>query len=184
MRSVKRLAPFLLVASVVGCSAVTIQTDFDPAASGTISEYRTYAWLPHPSGGDTRVNNPLVASRVETAVDQVLSSKGYSKTTAASASFLVGYHAALDGKVDIETMNRYYGYGYARWYGSGALITQDYVREYEEGTLIMDIVDKTSNELVWRGSAQAEVNMDVTPAERQERITNAVQLIFEEFPPN
>jgi hypothetical protein len=184
MRLVKLLASCFLVLGFAACSSVAIQTDFDPAASGTISEYRTYAWLPHPSGGDTRVNNPLVASRIETAVDQVLSSKGYSKTTAASASFLVGYHAALDGKVDIDTMNGYYGYGYARWYGRGAVMTQNYVREYEEGTLILDIVDKTSNELVWRGSAQAEVNMDVTPAERQERVTNAVQLILEEFPPN
>ena len=105
MQGIKRLAVFFLVLSFAGCSTMNIQTDFDPQASGTISAYRTYALLPHPSGGDTRVNNPLVASRIENAVDEVLGGKGLTKAPASSADFMVGYHAALDGKVDIETMN-------------------------------------------------------------------------------
>jgi hypothetical protein len=173
-----------MLSFVVGCSTMTIQTDYAPESAGTISAYRTYAWLPHPSGGDTRVNNPIVASRVESAVDATLGAKGYGKTVAAGADFLVGWHAALDGRVDIETVNRYYGYNWGRWYGPRAVISQDYVREYEEGTLILDIVDKASNELVWRGSAQAEVDMNASPDERQQRITDAVQQIFAEFPPS
>ncbi len=187
MRSLKGLATFLLVASFTACSSMTIETDFNPQATGDMAEYRTYALLPHPTGGDPRVHNPLVASRVETAVDETLAAKGYTRASAASADFMVGWHAALEGKVDVQTVDRYYGYGYGGWYGRygrGAVVSNTHVREYDEGTLIIDVVDKSSNELVWRGSVQAEVYRDVSPQERQARITKAIQAIFEDFPPS
>ena len=47
------------------------------------------------------------------------------------------------------TISAHYGYGWG-WYGSGR--TNTYVNEWDEGTLLVDIVDAASNELVWRGS--------------------------------
>lgn len=189
MRSLKGLAIFLLVASFAGCASIDIQTDYNPQAVGDMAEYQTYAWLPHPSEGDPRVHNPLVASRVEAAVDETLVAKGYTKTNAASADFMIGWHAALEGKVDVQTVDRYYGYGYGGWYGrygrgGGAVVSNTHVREYDQGTLIIDIVDKSSNELVWRGAAQAEVIAQATPEERQERIAKAIRKVFEDFPPS
>ena len=135
------------------------------------------------------MNNPLVSSRIEAAVDETLAAKGYTKASAASADFMVGYHAALEGKVDVQTVDRYYGYGYGGWYGrygrgGGAVVSNTHVREYNEGTLIIDVVDKSSNELVWRGAAQAEAHQDVSPQERQARVTDAIEAILEDFPPS
>ena len=62
-------------------------------------------------------------------------------------------------------------------------VQDTYVREYDEGTLIIDIVDAGSNELVWRGAAQGEVNLAASPQEREQRAQDAVQRILEDFPP-
>lgn len=55
--------------------------------------------------------------------------------------------------------------------------------EYEEGTLILDVVDPKSKELMWRGSAQDEVNFKSTPEKAQAQINEAVNGMLEHFPP-
>lgn len=49
------------------------------------------------------------------------------------------------------------------------------------GTLIMDIEDSGSRTLVWRGSAESEVNQSTDSATRNARIP--VRQILERFPP-
>ena len=50
-------------------------------------------------------------------------------------------------------------------------------------TLVLDVVDAATRRLVWRGSAQAEVSTDFTPADRDETLENAVVKMFAGFPP-
>jgi hypothetical protein len=173
---------FLIMAfTLLGCSAMEIRTDYMPAALENMAQYRTYAVLPNPKGGDPRVHNEIVAARVMSAVDRELTGGGYEKDLSGTPDFLIGYHAALDGKLDVTTTNEYYGYGYGDWYNSWRHETV--VREYTEGTLILDIVDARSNSLVWRGQAQAEVISSASPETRQKRIDEAVRRILERFPP-
>ena len=57
------------------------------------------------------------------------------------------------------------------------------IQPYKEGTLLIDIVDAASKQLVWRGSALTEVDPGMTPEERNERITSIVHSMFTHFPP-
>ena len=176
---------FLLLL-VAGCAGgLKVNSDFDPQAN--FSSYRSYSWLALPRGDDARVNNSLVDGRIRSAVDGELLTKGYQMTGDGNEQFHVGYHIALEGKMDVDAVNTYYGYGYRRWgawgaYPAGGTTTR--VREYTEGTLLVDIVDARTNELVWRGSGTAEVREDVSPEQRQRNINNAVAKILETFPPN
>ncbi len=164
------------------CASVSVNTDYDSQAISSMDAYQSFSWLPHPQGGDARVNNDLIATRVMNAVDETLAASGYTKVRR-GADFLIGWHASLEGKADVTTMNNYYGYGWGRW-RRGVVVVQDtQVREYDEGTLIIDIVDAASNELVWRGSAQARVDEGASSEQRSERIRNAVQKLLEGFPP-
>ena len=165
------------------CASVSVNTDYNSEAISSMSAYQGYAWLPHPQGGDTRANNDLVATRVVNAVDEALAASGYRKAQQ-DADFLVGWHLSLEGKIDVTTVNRYYGYGYGRWRGGAVVVGQTTsVREYDEGTLIIDIVDAASNELVWRGTAQGEIKANATGEQRSERVRSVVQQILEDFPP-
>lgn len=54
---------------------------------------------------------------------------------------------------------------------------------YEEGTLLLDFLDPRSRRRLWRGSAQARVERDPAPDEREASIREAVRLMLERFPP-
>ena len=56
-------------------------------------------------------------------------------------------------------------------------------REFNEGTLILDIIDSPTQRHVWRGWAQGEIQKTVEPGVREKRIREAVRKILDEFPP-
>lgn len=177
MRSLKTLAAAAVAFGISGCSGMSISDDFNPGAP--FSSYETFSWLPAPETGDPRVDNAIIYNRVKDAVDTQLEAKGYREVqNPGEADFLVGYHIALDGRMDMQTVNSYYGYGYGPWYYGGYRDT--YVRYYDQGTMLIDIVDRRQDELVWRGTAQAEVRQQGDGRQIQE----AAQKLLARFPPN
>ena len=168
-----------LVVAVSGCASMKIQTDYDPAFT-SFSGYRTYRWMPIPRTSDPRVSNAITEARIRGAVDSVLSARGYRKLGSGNVDFLVGYHAAIEGMLDVTTVDRYYGYA---WTGAGVVARDVSVRRYDEGTLIIDVADVSSNRLVWRGTARAEVAMSSPPEQRTKQIYEATSKILERFPP-
>jgi hypothetical protein len=135
---------------------------------------------------NTRGNNAITRGRIQTAVANVLIDRGYNLNMD-DPDFFVVYHLAIEEKMDLEVINNYYGYPYAGSYAStwGPTIYGQEVqqREWDQGTLLLDILDGESKQLVWRGSAQAEVYPQTDPNERQKRINSAVKKVLDEFPP-
>ena len=178
-----RVLGALLVATLCGCASLTVSSDYDP--SFDFSDYRTWSWLPGPQGGseDPRIANELVDDRVRAAVEKQLTARGYELRSTGTPDFRVRYHAAVEDAVDVRMLNRSYGYG-PGWGGPrGGVVTETYARKYEQGTLILDIVDANSEKLVWRGFAQAEVDRSATPEQRRQRIGDAIRQILAGFPP-
>lgn len=173
-----------LAVALAGCSSIRVNSDYDPKVD--FSNFRTWSWLPQPVPEviDPRVHNEIVDQRVRRAVEAGLAARGYQKVEPGHGDFGVGYYAAIEGKVSVQTINDYYGYG-PGW-GPGPAFgatTQTYVREYDEGTLILEVVDSQSRELVWRASAQAEVSQSAEPEERDRRVREAVEQMLDDFPP-
>lgn len=170
------------------CSTVSVNTDFNPDYDFT--QLRTYAWLDDgkdPSS-DTRINNDLVIDRVRNAVEIALGARGYVKTDAGSADFKVSWHGAIKRKLQVETIDHFYSpYGYGALYrdpfmGGSAMRTST-IREYEVGTLIVDILDPVQHKLVWRGSGSDRLSSDADPEKATTRINEAVAAILKDFPP-
>jgi hypothetical protein len=61
--------------------------------------------------------------------------------------------------------------------------TQTTAREYEVGTLILDVVDRASNQLVWRGAKEGRLQKNQSPEKRTEVIKETVANILSNFPP-
>lgn len=184
MRRIVSAAGLVLVVMLMGCSTVTIMSDYDPTAVDACADYKTYAWLEPPKGNDPRVHNDLVETAIISAVDTELAARGYTEVTSGPADFLIGYHLDIQGKFNVTHVNDYYGYSYGYWaprYGAG--YSQTYVDQYDEGTLLLDIVDGKSNKLVWRGTARAELDEYANPRKRRERLDSAVQRLISDFPP-
>jgi hypothetical protein len=181
MKPLSWAAAAAVTVSLAGCSGMSIRSDYNPQAD--FSRYSTYAWLPAPQTGDPRVDNAILEGRIKTAVDQTLAERGYGQVAADQATFWVGYHLSIEGQMDVTSVNSYYGYGWGPWY-YGPSYQDTQVRYYDQGTLLIDIVDAQVKELVWRGTAEAEVQREMNPEKRQQRVNEAVGKILDRFPPS
>jgi hypothetical protein len=163
---------FLPLALLAACSSVSTNYDYD--MSYDFSKLRTYRWADIPSKSDA---DPLVVQRVGAAVESQLKAKGYAQAEG-TPDFLVATYVGRRTRIQVTDWG--YGYGpWGGWYGGGGLD----VYEYEEGTLIVDIVDNRTRKLVWRGTAVRIIDPGATPEEKTEHINEAVGKIFEDFPP-
>jgi hypothetical protein len=126
------------------------------------------------------VDNALLDSRVRSAVDRELAARGLEQLPSGGDLGVV-YHAAIEGRMDVYNVDRSYGYR-PYWGWAGPVYTETHVRYFDEGTLILDLVDMSTQKLVWRASAQAEVNERADPETRTQRLNEAVARMLEGFP--
>jgi len=167
-----------MLSLLAGCSTMRSGVDYQREAA--FGDLRTFAWRETPPQGpvDPRVDNTLLGQRVRAAVDRELGAKAYRQASAGEQpDFLVGYHAVLQPKVDVRTIGGWYGY-------AGPRMTGTYEYEYDEGTLLLDVIDPRTKDLLWRGSATAAVYPSDSPEKRERRIDEAVAKILAEFPPH
>ena len=172
------IAALLGLMALHGCFSFKIESDYDRAAN--FQGLRTYGWRPRTEfpTGDPRFYNPLIDSRVRAAADRVLMAKGYTKSVAPNPDFLVGYHAVVRSRTDVATIDRWYGYrtgGFAQPHLD--------VRSYEEGTLLIDVIEPGTMKLLWRGAATGVVREMANAEERGQRADEAGAAILEKFPP-
>lgn len=181
--------------ALTGCSGLESWSDFDPAKADAIRAYETWDWAPFEGekAGDIRsndrlVDDPMTDRRIRSSVETELAGKGFRRAEGGSPDFRIGYHVSIDGRMDVTYINSYYGYGWGGYWGPygpsfGMGYSTPSVRQYNEGTLILDIVDGSSNELVWRGVVSGEVHEKRDAQERQEAIDRAIGEALKDFPP-
>ncbi len=160
---------------LVGCASMAIQADQDPRVS--FESYRTYAWSPtQRTQGNVRIT-PALATQIRDDIDRHLTDKGYVRADA-GADFSVTYLVTIEGETIVQTMSWYSGSNYKESYAS----PWPAERGYEEGTLIIDVLEGESERLIWRGTATAEVRQRTNPEDRSKRVAEAVRKVFERFP--
>lgn len=171
-----------------GCSTLSVSYDYDSTAD--FSQYKTYAWLESKgkAHSDPRIDNDLLDGRIRRSVDAELGLKGLSRVPEPEADLLVGYHVTLDRKIEVSTVDSTYGYGrgpaWGRYgYGGRIDVPETRVDQYDEGTLLLDLVDRKTQRLVWRGSATDRVELERHPEEREESLRAAVKEMLGSFPP-
>jgi hypothetical protein len=113
--------------------------------------------------------------RFALAIEKELSEKGYQRVTDITPDFKVVYILRFQKKLDTSI------YGYRYWPGTATREAYIQTKAYQEGSLIIDIIDKEENQLVWRGSAEGVLNEG---DDADELINTLVKEILEEFPPH
>ena len=110
------------------------------------ARYRTYDWGPAdalPTGDPRLDKNPFFKDHVEGAVEKQLAARGLQMSTSGTPDLLIHYHASINQRIDVNRLDRRYGYCY------GVDCPSDVI-EYEAGTLVLDIVDSRTNRVIWR----------------------------------
>ena len=151
---------------LMSCSTISVRTDYDHEAD--FAKYQTYKWMPDPKKRIGRDKpDSLLDKRIRRAVEREMETKGYRFIQRGRTDALIVSHIAVRNKVDIDR----YGYWGRRVH----------VHRYREGSIILDIVDAKTKELVWRGVAQGTVSyLQGDP----ERVNEAVSKILERYPPS
>jgi len=166
-----------IVLLVVGCSS--IQVDSIEEQSADFSSFQEFALAAAPAPApstDPRVN-AITLRLVEKSVRDALLRRGFSEVAENDADFLVTTNVTVEIEVDAGS----YGWNpYAYYPGSWGLYWYGYPsREYPRGTIIVDITEAKSRQLVWRGWAETPGSDLSDPA----KVMEAVEKILARFPP-
>jgi hypothetical protein len=169
----------VLAVVVVGCasSGTRVNTDFDPATD--FSHYKTYSW-----NDDRPVRNQLTDQRIVAAVDRQLQAKGLTKVDSGAGDLIVSYRAKVDTSSQATTyIESDPAWGGWRWGGVQTATAQTTYSQMRTGSVIVGLMDRQKNQLVWRGVASTELQGQLTPEERAQRINDAMQKLFMGYPP-
>ena len=169
---IKIFAILFFIGLTISCSTIyDVKHDYDRQAN--FSGLKTFDWMQAPERAG---ENDLIVRRIKKAVNTELQAKGLLKT-ANNPDFLIAeYHGKRD---QIQVSDA--GHGRGGRYGYRPVGVSAYT--FEEGSLILDFVDAKSKQMIWRGSAKAEVQNIMTPEEREKLINEAVKKILKKFPP-
>jgi hypothetical protein len=157
---------------LVRCSTISVMQDYDPEYD--FSKLKTFGFLPIPEEAGI---DQLNANRFGDAIKNELTAKGY--TVSEKADFGVAILFGKQTKTNITS----YGYGYGPYWGRYGGAGNIDVSQYDEGTLLIDVIDMNKKELVWRGTGTGVIDPNATVEERTANINNAVAQILAQFPP-
>ena len=174
----KKLLLVCLIAAMSSCSPVTISYDYDKQAD--FSKYKTYAF------SEDALNLPvdqLNRDRILRAVETEMAGKGFSKSD--SPDVLIDLQVKAKQEMEATATNTgggMYGgrYGYGGGYGSTTRV--DY-NQYTVGSLFVNMVDKSTQKIVWQGRGSKTIDENATPTQRDTNINTGVKQIFTQYPP-
>ena len=188
------------VTVISGCASLQVRSEYSPDAS--FARLDTYEWVERPAvtGGDPAVNSPLLERHIQAAVGAELSRMGYREVTSGTPHFRVTYTISTDERSRVVGSYGYarpYGYrGYyahSRLYGAYGYRGYGYagfgsrgvgqIYQYLEGTLVLDIIDTRTDDVIWRGWASKSLRRNPSPAAVRMYVDQAVTEILERFPP-
>jgi hypothetical protein len=168
----------------VSCSSTRVQTDYDYGAD--FAQYSTFAWYsssdndPRPTTGP----NQIVDGRIRRAITENILAKGLSQAAPDKADLLVTYYTSLSSQLRMYSTGWGYGWGHGPYwrfgYGYWPGWSHTGVYPYHEGTIIVDIVDRSKRHLVWRGVITRALGKK---SSSEEKIDQAMARVLFDFPP-
>jgi Domain of unknown function (DUF4136) len=154
--------------------AQKVQTDFDHQAN--FSQYKTYSWE------EIKPANSLWDARIKSAVDAQLAAKGWTQVASGGDVSIV----AIKTSKTQRTLQTFYdgfggGWGWRRFGGGGFGDATTTEQDFKVGTLVVDLYDARTKQLIWRGSAQDTLSDKA--AKNEKNLDKGVARMFKPFPP-
>ena len=194
LRTLSSLIALLLIAACATSPPVP-EVDFKPGYDfGAVRKIAFYN-----ESGIVTGNHPLPISdmerdRIDSALEQALRARGFEvldHKDAGQAQLLISWTLITNDKTDVRTYETpAMGMGYGRFGGYnrysmyncwGCTQTEVSVKNYTEGTFIVDMIDPKLKRSVWRGSIQSRLKGQLQ--NDQDKYNAAADNIFASFPP-
>jgi hypothetical protein len=193
MKSVIRLAAVIIVAmlmtGVVALAGVKVRADFDKEYDFT--KPKTFGWHPDGAGevkmlqlsGDDPVKlierfDPVFKDAIATE----LAKRGLVLATDGKPDIVIHYYVLIGPNSDSQFRGQFVG-AVPPWGLPDFAMTTTSFKIYEQGTVVLDLMDAMRKEIVWRGVAEAQINREKSPAERDARIRAGIADLLKKYPP-
>jgi len=181
MKIASVISGFFLMSQLVFSQSTNMKVDTDKRLNTDFSQYKTYAWASQVDNkldeGLYFLNDLVLKDLLRKSVGYELDSRGYTKATQ-SPDLLVNFRV-FDKPT---TLKGYTGYGTTYWGTEEVREPEDTTSfQVEAGTVIINLVDMKNGAIVWRGFASGLMDGNVFN-KKEDKIKEAVHLIFEEYP--
>ncbi|MFL5731219.1 MAG: DUF4136 domain-containing protein [Cytophagaceae bacterium] len=187
---------FIVCGLLSSCDSVQIYSEYDRSVNFT--QYKTYAWLATADSSGNFFNNQIVNKNFKYYADQEMAARGYrldpenpdilleERISSQKKSYTTSTPVYSYPNNNPYSYNSPYYYNGRNWYrpynfnNSPTVIGYNYQQvEYNEGTLLVDAIDRKLNQLVWRGWSVGDLNDMVTS---QSELQGNVHKIFQKYP--
>jgi hypothetical protein len=181
-----KIVLFIVITGLLSaCSGIQVSQDFVQTAD--FSAMKTYRWSADilKKEKDTEGNNPLLNSRIHSAVDNRLAAMGYQLTEKPNADFIVSYQTDVKQRLTSDGASGVFSVGFGHFgnFGAIGLGTGTSIRDQDEAALMIDVIDSRDNSLLWRGVSTRYVYTHNDPEELTKTINAHVDAILAQFPP-
>jgi len=155
-------------------SAQQVKTDYDRAAN--FGQYKTYSWA------QVKTKDALGVDRIKTAVNAALAAKGWTQVDSGGDVSVV----AMEITQNQQTLNTFYdgfggGWGWRRFGGGGFGEATTTTETYKVGTLVVDLFDAKTKQLLWRGTSSDTLSNNSD--KNIKNLDKGVDKMFKHFPP-
>lgn len=175
-RLCQALLTLLVMLALAGCAGPKYEQDYK--ADTDFSRYQTYAW----QGGRAEVET-LDLQRLQNLTQEALAEQGY-LLDRENPDFLITLNAFTRRKID---GSRGLGLSIGVPLGDNVRIgvggSKSLPREQQEGILVMDVIDASSNQLLWRGTGTG-IPLENFRLAQEQQLKQAVEKLVEPFPPS
>jgi Domain of unknown function (DUF4136) len=170
MKYFKLFSLLLVIILLMSCSTIYVVYDYDVEADFT--KYSTYKWDMNKS--DSAFKNQLLDKRLRHALNKELQTRGFEQSDD-NADFILTYEQATHQEKDVYVVHSNHGWPRHRFH-----TRQIFVDRHKEGTIVLNIFDGKTEELVWQGWASG-IEVDLENIEYN--INTTAAKLIEKFPP-
>lgn len=154
--------------------AQDIKTDYNRNAD--FSRYKTFSFE------KIETKDPLWTDRITSAVGAALTARGLTQVESGGDIAII----AMGMAADRQTLNTFYdsfggGWGWRRWGGDDFGESTTTTETYRVGTLVVDLFDRQTKTLLWRGSASNTLSNN--SRKNIKNFDKGVEKLFRDFPP-
>ncbi len=169
-----------VAATIASCSSVKVAYDYDKQADFT--KYKTYAFTEEV---EKMPVEELNRGRIIAAVEAQLAAKGFTKSENPDVliDIFITSKKRTEAVANTSGGGMHGGY-YGRYgYGGGFSTTTVSYNDYLDGTLLINMVDKSTEKIAWQGRGTKTFDEDASASKREQNINYAVKQIFTNYPP-
>ncbi len=169
---------FAIMGLLGACSPqISVNSDYDDDID--FSEYQSFGWSDEiekaREDGQPMIDNELVRNRIKESIKSEMESRGYTYDENAP-DLEVNFHIVVEDRQEYRSaQGRGTPWGYGYWQQDDMRSTFD----YRQGSLIIDLVDRENNQLIWQGYAEGIEKTN--PQQNEKRLKSAIEEIFVEY---